>query len=88
MNTATIIMAVFVLVILMVLPVQGQIISPAPCNSDSLWGCYPNRVYVPFVVPAATPPVIVTPTPTPLPPTTTPTLAPPMPTIILISPTP
>lgn len=48
------------------------IIGPSPCHSETLWGCYANRLYLPVVNhdgivvgDDATPePVIVTPTPT------------------------
>lgn len=48
------------------------IVGPAPCHSDTPWGCYANRLYLPVVAyddiavsDDATPePVIVTPTPT------------------------
>lgn len=44
-------------------------LGPAPCNSDTPWGCYEHRLYLPAIVqgsaPTSTPePQIVTPTPT------------------------
>ena len=91
-DIATIVLAVVVLLILFVVPAHGQVTGPGPCNSDTPWGCFPERVYLPAVIPAGgnQTPVVATPTPTRTPTpqptsTATPTARP---TIILISPTP
>lgn len=35
--------------LLAVVLMQEPPIGPAPCNSDTLWGCYPERVYLPVI---------------------------------------
>jgi hypothetical protein len=74
------------------------IIGPAPCHSDTLWGCYANRLYLPVVNydgivvgDDATPePVIITPTPTstPTPTATVTPVAQPTVTLVIVTVTP
>ena len=67
-----VLLAAGVALALLATPVAAQQIGPGPCHSDTLWGCYANRLYLPVVAydditasDDATPePLIVTPTPT------------------------
>ena len=88
----TVIMVVIVLLILAVLPAQASVgaqccytpapeptVGEGPCNSDTPWGCYPHRTYLPAVGALGRDIVIATPTITA---TATGTPAPTIPTVL------